>query len=180
VVNRDLLPENPFDPSYRHLEDWDLWIRLSRLDRPVGVTAPLVGYRIHTSNKSLDTRSVIAELDIIEKRYGGPIDRGRFYRHIARVSLRASRHRDGLRYYFQAAACDREYRRRDFLPDVIEVAQGFGRSVQRRLARAFTGSTGSPRALRTAGRYAEHHRWVEQARPWLDELAIQSGRRSSA
>ncbi len=126
VVRRDLLPSNPFDPSYRHLEDWDLWIRLSRLDRPVGVSAPLVGYRIHGSNKSLDTVGLIAELDIIEARYGGPIDRARFYRHLARVSLRASRHRDGLRYYCQAAARDRQYRNGDFVPDLIEMAQGHG------------------------------------------------------
>ena len=180
VVRRDLLPSNPFDPSYRHLEDWDLWIRLSRLDRPVGISAPLVGYRIHGSNKSLDTVGLIAELDIIEARYGGPIDRAKFYRHLARVSLRASRHRDGLRYYCQAAARDRQYRNGAFVPDLIEMAQGMGRSVRHRLTRAITGSAAPERAMRSSRRYAAQDPWLEQARPWLNELATQSGRRAPA
>ena len=69
-----MLPAEPFDRSLGTCADWDLWIRLSRLADPVGVTRPLVGYRIHSNNMSLDTRRTIAELAQIEKRYGGPID----------------------------------------------------------------------------------------------------------
>src|SRR4030095_4236833 len=50
MVRRDLLPPDPFDPSLGTCADWDLWIRLSRLARPIGVTQPLVGYRVHDKN----------------------------------------------------------------------------------------------------------------------------------
>jgi hypothetical protein len=169
VVRRDLLSSNPFDPSYRHFADWDLWIRLARSDQPVAVSDPLVGYRIHSSNASLDTAGMVAELDEIERRYGGPVDRAGFYRHVARVSLRVSWFRAAVRYLCQAAAADRDYRRTDFVPDVYEVAQEAARSVRQRLSRTvlhrrvdFTPPHGK--------RYAAQRPWVEKARPWIDAL----------
>jgi glycosyltransferase involved in cell wall biosynthesis len=155
AVRRDLLPVQPFDGSYRHLADWDLWIRLARLGRPAGVGRPLVGYRIHGGNASLDTAGMVAELDVIEQRYGGPVDRARFYRHVARVSQRASRRGAAVRYYLQAAARDREYRRHSLTADLAEIAQGMRRRVRRRSGDAV------------------QEGWIEQARPWLEELAAE-------
>jgi glycosyltransferase involved in cell wall biosynthesis len=169
VVRRELLPSNPFDPSYRHFADWDLWIRLSQLDQPVAVTEPLVGYRVHSSNASLDTAGMVAELDEIERRYGGPVDRARFYRHVARVSLRVSRYGAAVRYLSQAAASDHDYRRRDFAPDVFEVAQEAARSVRRRVSRAVLHRRVEA-APPNRPRYAAQRPWVEQARPWVDAL----------
>jgi glycosyltransferase involved in cell wall biosynthesis len=171
VVRRDLLPSEPFDPSLGTCADWDLWIRLSRLARPVGVKRPLVGYRVHAINMSLDTRGAIAELAVIEARYGGPIDRVRFHRHLARISLRASRHRSALGHYFRAATVDRKYRSGDFLLDLIEVAQGVGRTFRNRIARTLIDDPTPGRETRPGHRYAAQWAWVEQARPWLDELA---------
>ncbi len=171
VVRRDLLPSEPFDPSLSTFADWDLWIRLSRLARPVGVKRPLVGYRVHGSNMSRDTPRKFAELAVIDKRYGGPVDRVGFYRHLARISLRAGRHRDAFRHYLQAATVDRNYRGRDFLPDLIEVAQGAGRSLRYRIVREFVNSPPLGHETRPGRRYAAQWAWVEQARPWLDELA---------
>ena len=171
AVRRELLSPKPFDPSYRHFADWDLWIRLSHLDRPAAVTRPLVGYRIHSSNKSLDTAGMVAELDVIEERYGGPVDRARFHRHVARVSLRASRYRAALGYYIEAATADRDYRRRDFVPDLIEVAQEATRSLRRRLIRVVTDAPTSNRTTPPRRRFAAQRPWLEQARPWIDELA---------
>ena len=151
--------------------DWDLWIRLSRVATPAGVTRPLVGYRIHSSNMSLDTRRTIAELAEIEQRYGGPIDWGIFYRHLARVSLRSGRHIQAVQDYRRAARVDGHYRRRDFLMDLIEVAQDAGRRLPGRLARSLNVSSAPTRAARPSQRYAAQWAWVETARPWLDELA---------
>jgi glycosyltransferase involved in cell wall biosynthesis len=155
AVRRDLLPVQPFDGSYRHFADWDLWIRLARLGRLAGVGRPLVGYRIHGGNASLDTAGMVAELDVIEQRYGGPVDRARFYRHVARVSQRASRRGAAVRYYLQAAARDREYRRHGLTADLAEIAQGMRRRVRRRSGDAV------------------QEGWIEQARPWLEELAAE-------
>jgi glycosyltransferase involved in cell wall biosynthesis len=171
MVRRDLLPADAFDPSLGTCADWDLWIRLSRLARPIGVAQPLVGYRVHDNNMSLDTRRTISELAAIEARYGGPVDWVRFYRHLARVSLRAGRHRRASRYYFQAATVDRNYRSGDFLPDLFEVAQGVGHSISNRIARALITAPPAGRQPRPGRRYAAQWAWVEQARPWIDELA---------
>ena len=176
IVRRDVLPPDPFDPSLGTCADWDLWIRLSRLARPAGVAHPLVGYRVHGHNMSLDTGRTISELAAIEARYGGPVDRGRFYRHLARVSLRAGRHRSASRYYFQAATEDRNYRSGDFLPDLFEVVQGVGRSVSNRIAGALTTAPPARRLSRPGRRYATQWAWVEQARPWIDELAAYRSR----
>lgn len=171
IVRRDLLPPDPFDPSLGTCADWDLWIRLSRLDKPIGVAHPLVGYRVHDHNMSLDTQRTISELAAIEARYGGPVDWVRFYRHLARVSLRAGRHRRASRYYVQAATVDRKYRNGDFLPDLLEVAQGVGHRISNRIVRALTTAPPARRRPGPGRRYAAQWAWVEQARPWIDELA---------
>ena len=171
IVRRDLLPLAPFNPSLGTCADWDLWIRLSRLDRPIGVAQPLVGYRVHDNNMSLDTLRTISEVAAIEARYGGPVDWVRSYRHLARVALRAGRHRLASRYYVKAATVDRNYRSEDFLPDMLEVAQGVGRSISNRIARALMSAPTASRRPRPGRRYAAQWAWVEQARPWIDELA---------
>jgi glycosyltransferase involved in cell wall biosynthesis len=178
IVRRDLLPGDPFDPSCPYAEDWDLWIRLSRLDRPARVSRPLVGYRVHAGNRSLDTMGMVAMLDVIEARYGGPADRATFYRHLARVCQRASRQGEALRFYLRAAAADHSYLRRDFLPDLREVAQGVGHRVRSHLGlQRWVGPQGD-RARRPARRYAAQQSWIDQARPWLDELATLSTTRA--
>jgi glycosyltransferase involved in cell wall biosynthesis len=171
MVRRDLLPPDPFDPALGTCADWDLWIRLSRLARPIGVTRPLVGYRVHGNNMSLDTSRTISELATIEARYGGPVDWGRFYRHLARVSLRAGRHRRASRFYLQAASADRNYRSEEFLPDLFEVAQGVGRSFSNRIAGALMTAPRPSRLPRPGRRYATQWEWAEQALPWIEELA---------
>ena len=168
AVRRDLLSSNPFDPSYRHLADWDLWIRLSQLDQPVAVLDPLVGYRVHSSNASLDTAGMVGELDEIERRYG-PVDRAGFYRHVARVSLRVSWFRAAVRYLYHAAATDRDYRRTEFVPDVYEVAQEAARSVRQRLSRTVLRRRVDLTPPHRK-RYAAHRPWIEKARPWIDAL----------
>ena len=170
AVRRDLLPPAPFDPTCRYAEDWDLWIRLSRLDRPALVNRPLVGYRVHAGNRSLDLAGMVAMLDVIEQRYGGPVDRAVFYRYIARLCQRASRHGDAVWYCVRAAAVNHRYRQREFLPDLIEVAQGAGRQILHRLAfdrRNPTSRTDRP----PAPRYAAQQSWVDEARQWLGQLA---------
>jgi glycosyltransferase involved in cell wall biosynthesis len=159
VVHADLLPEEPFDHSYRHFADWDLWIRLARLDLPASVSRPLVGYRIHGGNASLDTAGMVAELDMIDRRHGGPVDRARFLRHVARVSQRANRRMDAMTFYLRAAARDPEYRRRGLLQDVTEIADGVWLDAIRRLGI----SAGADREPKPSP-------WIREASPWLNEI----------
>jgi glycosyltransferase involved in cell wall biosynthesis len=161
AVRSDLLPEEPFDGSYRHFADWDLWIRLAKLDLPASVSRPLVGYRVHGGNASLDTAGMVAELDVIDRRYDGPVDRVRFLRHVARVSQRAGRRKDAMGFYVRAARRDPEYRRRGFLSDLAEIAAGVRLDARRRLLGPTT---------ETTKRHAGQSTWAAEAVPWLDDI----------
>jgi len=169
LLRRDAAPSPLFDTGYRHFADWDLWLRLARSGPPAWVPRPLIGYRVHPGARSMDTAGMVAELDTIDHRHGGPVDRGVFYRHVARVSLRADRRRDALRYYFQAAA------------------HGSGGGTAVALGRDLGGlaADAAVRARRHAGRRwrpwlmpspsreprnAQHLDWLSQGEAWLRHL----------
>jgi glycosyltransferase involved in cell wall biosynthesis len=147
----------PFDPGYRHFADWDLWIRLARTGAPAAVRRPYVGYRVHAANASHDTDGMLAELDVIERRYGGPVDRLTFLRHVARVARRGGRRRQAFGYYLRAAElADIRYLLTAFPVDVGGLLLG---AVRR----------GSPRpARRTAA--ASNAGWIREAQAWVDRL----------
>jgi glycosyltransferase involved in cell wall biosynthesis len=97
-----------FDTSLRHMSDWDLWIRLATVGPPGVVDAPLVAYRLHGGNASIDTADIAREMSVIEQRYsrlrnGAPVDRAYVYRWIAWSALRAGRRREALTAYGHAA-----------------------------------------------------------------------------
>jgi glycosyltransferase involved in cell wall biosynthesis len=175
LVHRTLLPPEPFDPSLRYCADWELWIRLCRLDCPAAVARPLVGYRIHGDTMSLNTKGMFAELDVLERRYGERVDRAAICRHVARVFLRVGHHRNALRHYLYAAAFDSRYRRGDFRSDLLEVSQGLKRKAWNRLARVLPVAPPKDRRAPTVP-HAAQRPWLEQAKPWVDELA---GRRAT-
>lgn len=165
VVSRTALPPEGFDERYRLCEDWDLWIRLARTGPPACVPKPLVGYRVHGGNSSMDTARFLVELDIIEDRYGGPVDRLVFYRHLARVSLRMNRQGPAVRYYLWAAAAHPgTYLLHGFLPDALGVLQAAVDRVRRRL--------GPPMQLARAQQRSDADEgWKEEARAWLEPFA---------
>jgi glycosyltransferase involved in cell wall biosynthesis len=162
VARRDSLPAEGFDGQYRLCEDWDLWIRLARTGLPAYVPKPLVGYRVHSGNSSIDTAQFLIELGIIEQRYGGPVDRVVFYRHLARVCLRMNRQRSALGFYLRAAAHDPgSYATRGFIPDVMGVCRSFSDRIRNRM--------GAPRRRDTRSTDTDMS-WHEQARPWIEQF----------
>lgn len=168
VVSRQLLATEKFDRRYRLCEDWDLWIRLARGGPPACVFKPLVGYRVHAGNSSVDTATFLAELDIIEKRYGGPVDRVVFLRHLARVSLRMNRQWPALGFYVRAAAHDRSrYLIRGFGSDLVDVVRSGVDRVRGRL--------GLPRHGQNKPGADPNAVWKEEARVWLDRFVRAHG-----
>jgi glycosyltransferase involved in cell wall biosynthesis len=162
LFDRELLRgAPPFDPTYRHFADWDLWIRLASTGQPAAVHRPLVGYRVHPGNASHDTEGMVAELDVIEQRYGGPIDRVTFLRHVARVARRGGRRREALGYYVRAA----------MLGDPAYLVAGFPRDVGGLMTAALR--RGDDGAVDPAGRRRDP--WIGEAQSWIDRLHALAG-----
>jgi glycosyltransferase involved in cell wall biosynthesis len=154
-----------FDENLGILEDWDLWIRLAREGRPAWVRRPLVGYRIHGTNSSRNIDRMLTEVEIIDRRHRGPVDKVRFYRHLARVSLRGGRRRQAFRFSLRTAALgDPHYLARNFVPDVWGIANTF---IPDRVRGWVAG----------LGRHHIHRRsdeWATQAAMWLADLGLAS------
>jgi glycosyltransferase involved in cell wall biosynthesis len=134
LVHRRLLDDaGPFDPRLRNTEDWDLWVRLSRLATPRRVASPMVGYRVHGAGSSLVTRQILAGAEEIERRYGGPLDRVTLYRHLGRLSARAGRRGEALRWYARTARLSADYRRSVLRSDAAELLGARAQLIGRRL-----------------------------------------------
>jgi glycosyltransferase involved in cell wall biosynthesis len=58
-----------FDPALTLNEDWDMYLRLAQRSPMCGVDRPLLAYRLHTRNRSLDVAVCDRELDVLKSRY---------------------------------------------------------------------------------------------------------------
>ena len=122
-----------FDTALHILADWELWLRLSGHGKPACVSRPLVGYRIHPGNISLDARGMLAELREVERRYGR-VDRARIVRHLAREHLRRGHRREAYSLFVRSAlAGGRRELFIDVPHDVTLIAAGLWPGVRRRL-----------------------------------------------
>lgn len=97
-----LAAAGPFDTRLHGTEDWDLFIRLARRGPPAAVQAPLVAVRLHEQQSSLETARLLEDLDVLERRYGVPVDRPAIHRGAAWACLRAGRRREALVGYVHA------------------------------------------------------------------------------
>lgn len=145
-----------FDTTLRHMADWDLWIRLAQQGPPAVVGEPLVAYRIHGANASLDVAKIPAELAVLDRRYaalrgGAPSDRAYVYRWMAWNSLRAGRRWPAVEAYLRAAAAG----------DPLS------------LLRAAAGILRPSLAQGRLGRHIPDPRWARQAEDWIGPLARQ-------
>ena len=149
-----------FDERLGIVADWDLWIRLALDGSPACVAKPLVAYRVHTGNASRNTGRLSAELAVIDRRYGGRVDRVAFTRYLALVARRAGHRREALRHYLGAARIGgARYVIRGFGPDVWTVVGG-------RLADA------APAPLLWRRRRPSATAWTAMAQTWLDQLSL--------
>lgn len=167
IVHRAALPPEGFDGGLRLCQDWDLWIRLNQSGPPAWVPRPLVAYRVHGENASLNTAAFLADLEVLERRYGGRVDRVAFYRHLARVCLRANRQGPATGFYLRAVVSAPRYLAQGFFPDMAEVLRTFTDRVRARLGRR-------PRARVSADR-DPYRAWKEEARAWLEPFVLQHG-----
>ena len=103
IATRSLLQETGgFDPTLANLADWDLWIRFVREAPPACAPRPLVGYRWHAGNASLDTKLILREARVIESRYKVPLDWGAIHHYLAHLNVRAGVPTRALRHFMWA------------------------------------------------------------------------------
>jgi glycosyltransferase involved in cell wall biosynthesis len=151
VAARSLIDEvGGFDPSLYNTEDWDMWIRMARAGVPAWVPRPLLAYRVHATNASLNVAEIISGAREIERRYGGPLDRGAIDRYIAELYLRSGGRLKALR--FLAAAATRG-QAREVASDLAVIVRGKLNRPSRDVSR--------PRAPE----------WLAEGRAWVQEIA---------
>ena len=92
-----------FDLRLQTLADWDLWIRLARAGFPACVPQPLVAYRLHGGQMSLNASRAEAEFRIVAER-NAEADLAVLHRYLGWWALRVKNHRDALRFFVRAWA----------------------------------------------------------------------------
>jgi glycosyltransferase involved in cell wall biosynthesis len=146
-----LLRAGPFDTRLRNTEDWEMWIRLAKAGPPAWVCSPLMAYRLHPSNSSLNVSEIVRGTRLIEELHHTSADWGKLHRWIAESYLRAGDRRAALGQLARAALSH----------EAIGVAHDIAASVHRRVTRTWNGR-------QPADSYTSA--WTQQAAAWLREL----------
>jgi glycosyltransferase involved in cell wall biosynthesis len=137
-----------FDHGLRHLADWDLWLRLADHSVPGLVDAPLVAYRQHAGQATLDTTGMVAEANVLATRHGA--DPVSIYRWAAWSYLRAGRRRAALAAYGDAIAAG----------DLSSICRAAVVLLHPHPTRARRSSVSRPDV-----------QWHREAQRWLDQLS---------
>lgn len=155
IVRREAFERvGTFDPRLRNTEDWEMWIRLARDGPPDWVPEPLLAYRVHSSNASLDIDEIFAGVALIERQYETRADRGVLHRWIAESCLRTSQRALSLKHLGLAALHGQA---RNVTGDVLAI-------LRRRVRRG----------LRLHGTSLDHpvdDDWNRRAQQWVDGVA---------
>jgi glycosyltransferase involved in cell wall biosynthesis len=160
-----LLDLGGFDSLLQPLADWDLWLRMLAVSRPACVAEPLVAYRVHGTNMSLDTRRVKADFAMVASRYPRA-NRAVLYRYLGWWSIRVGRHADAACYFLRAAAArDARYPPNLVRRDLLYLARHAAEEARTRLAPALV------RRSLQAPVVVDHADWRERGQRWVDELS---------
>ncbi|HEU5255992.1 MAG TPA: glycosyltransferase [Vicinamibacterales bacterium] len=141
----------PFDTRLRNTEDWEMWIRLAKHGPPACVDRPLLAYRVHGTNSSLDIAEIVRGTKLIERLHHTTADWGHIHRWLAESYLRRGQRSAALGQLLRAAV-------RGQLGSVVT---DIGDVLRRRLTRR----RGRPSDSTFAG-----DAWVADAAEWLHGL----------
>jgi glycosyltransferase involved in cell wall biosynthesis len=151
IVRRDEFERvGPFDLRLKNTEDWELWIRLAERGPPAWVPRPLMAYRVHTGNASLDVAAILEGVTLIEQRHGTTADHGVIHRWLGELCLRTGHRSQAVKHLAIAA----------FRGQATNVAGDVATIVRRHL-----GTNGA--ALGTP----QYPDWLAEARSWLEVLS---------
>ncbi len=161
-----LLEVGGFDLALQPLADWDLWLRMLRVSRPECVAEPLVAYRVHATNMSLNSRRVEADFLTVAGRYPRA-SRAVLHRYLGWWSIRVGGHLQATRHFLKAAAArDARYPPDLLRQDLLHVSR---RAVQDARTRLGLPGNRRPPRDRVAVKYPE---WRERGQQWVDALTV--------
>ena len=161
VAKHALQGTGPFDVRFQPLADWELWLRLAQVGLPAWVPKPLVAYRLHGSQMSLDASRVEAEFWRLAERHV-EADPASLFRYLGWWALRVNNHRAALRYFVRARLLRRPTSPPSRLAaDLATVARGF---LEHRLRMRW------PATASTRRSEAEHRVWRDEGQAWVDAL----------
>lgn len=139
-----------FDTRLRLMADWDFWLRLARLGKPACVSAPVVAYRMHAGQSTVDGKGMMAEGRILAERHGTDLNSVRRWQ--AWSHLRRGERGRAVRVYAEAALA------------------GNVSSLGRAAVAAFHPN---PTTVGRPRRRAMSNDWYRAAEPWLRTLSEQ-------
>jgi glycosyltransferase involved in cell wall biosynthesis len=159
LVHRDAFERaGPFDLRLKNTEDWEMWMRFAKQCPPACVPEPLIAYRLHPANASLDVEAIFEGIGLIERRHGIKVARGDVHRWIAASLLRTGQRAEAVEHFARAATHGQA---RGVAADTF-VALGW--RMDRYLGRP-------PRTLAQL----PHAEWTGRAKEWLDEFVATFG-----
>lgn len=141
----------PFDTRLRNTEDWEMWIRLAKEGPPACVERPLLAYRVHGANASLNIAEIVRGTKLIERLHHTTADWGHIHRWLAESYLRRG----------QRSAAFGQFLRAAMHGQLHGVIADIGDILRRRLTR---------RARRRSDPTFARDPWIAVAAEWLHEL----------
>ncbi len=151
----------PFDVRLQPLADWELWLRLAQNGLPGWVPEPLVAYRLHGAQMSLDASRVEAEFWTLAG-LNPEANAAILYRYLGWWALRVKDHRGAWGYFLRAW----RHRRPTSPPlmlaaDLVTVARDL---LEHRLRMRLPAVKSARQAARA------HASWRDEGRAWVDAL----------
>jgi glycosyltransferase involved in cell wall biosynthesis len=102
IVSKDTVRRaGLFNGEFQPLADWDLWLRLAHVGVPACVSQPLVAYRLHGAQMSLDASRVETDFWRLSAR-NRQANPAILLRYLGWWALRIKDHRAALRYFVRA------------------------------------------------------------------------------
>jgi glycosyltransferase involved in cell wall biosynthesis len=162
LASREVMCEvGPFDRRLYNTEDWEMWIRLSKVGVPACASGPLMGYRLHSANASLDVAAILEGIFLIERRHETRVDMGVIHRWVAESCLRRGLRGGALVHLAKAAVRGQAA---NVAGDVMSILR---RRLNRHLRKG------------EAGVEYRHPDYIDAARSWVEELKSFERHRSS-
>ena len=166
LVSREALERaGRFDEGFQPMADWDLWLRLARFGTPAHVPQPLVAYRLHGAQMSLNGARVEEEFWRLAER-NPAANPALLLRYTGWSALKVQDYRSAVRYFVRAWLQRRPpYTATMFVPDLTAVARSI---AEHRLGIPW------PRFRDPSRSSDEHRAWRAEGQAWVDAL-VRSG-----